>query len=353
MKALVIMAALLATQLNDLVQTTLRNLGKPKFTSIAAPLQKYVAMRNLLRKNRIEFQSGYGAQWDVQVDHSHSSEHTGLGAVDHLEIVDTMVQAQADWRNTTSHYSFIGQEMDMNREPARIVNLVQERRIACMISLSILMEDAFFGVPVAITDTVTPWGINTWLQKNASEGFNGGAPSGYTTIGLNPTTYPNWKNYTFQYTLLTLDDFIRKLRKACTFTKFDPPVDGIPTFNTGDDYMFMTNYSVLGPLEEALTAQNEDLGSDIASQDGKVLLYRRPVMWIPRLEADTTGPFFGINWGVFKTMILSGWWLKETPVPVYPGQHTVSAHFLDSTYQWIMHDRRCDFVGATAATYPG
>ena len=343
---------LTATGLNDLVQTTLRNLGKPNFTEIATDLQDHTAMQSLLKKDRVTFQGGVGAQWDVMVNHSGSAANVGLGASDNVSIVDTMVQATADWRNTTANWSVIGQEVSMNQGEARIVDLIKERRIACMIALAELMESNFWGPPVASDDQVTPWGVNTWIVKNATEGFNGGAPSGFTTIGLNPTTYPRWKNWTAQYASVSRDDFIRKARKAATFTRFKPPVEGIPTFNTGDRYGYYTNYGVIGPLEEALESQNDNLGEDVASQDGKVMFRRVGVVWVPKLEADTTNPFYGINWGYFKTVILSGWWLKETSVPIYPGQHTVSAHFLDCTYQWITRNRRCHFVIATGTTYP-
>lgn len=344
---------LLPTQINDLTTMTLRDLGKPKFTEIATPLQRHTAMRNLLRKNRAELQSGYGVQWDVMIDHSHSAENVGLGGVDTINDNDTMVQATADWRNTTANYSFIGQVIDMNREPARIVNYIQEKRLACLIAVAELMERNFWGPPVAITDNVTPWGVNTWIVKNATEGFNGGVPSGYTTIGLNPTTYPNWNNYTFPFSAVSRDDFIRKARKAATYTDFEPPVDGIPTPNTGDDYGFYTNYAVRGSLVESLESQNDNLGNDIAPKDkGAVMFLNVPVTWIPVLDSDTTSPFYGINWGWLKTWILQGWWLKETNVPVYPGQHTRSAHFLDSTYQWITKNRRCHFVGSNGVTYP-
>lgn len=341
-----------ATQLNDLIVTTLRDLGKPKFTEITSDLQKHTAMRNLLKKNRVSLQGGYGVQWDVMVNHSGSAQNVGLGASDNVSIVDTMVQATADWRNTTANWSIIGQEIDMNREPARIVNLLQVRRLACMISLAELMENNFWGPPVSSSDDVTPWGVNMWIVKNATEGFNGGAPSGYTSIGLNPTTYPRWKNWTGQYTTVSKDDLIRKLRKMATFTDFMPPVDGIPTFNTGDSYGFYTNYGVIGPMEEILEGQNDNLGTDIASMDGKVTFRRSPLQWVPKLEADTTNPVYSINWGEFKTIILSGWWLKETNVPIYPGQHTVSAHFLDCTYQWCCKNRRSMGVLATGTSYP-
>ncbi len=346
------MAALTAQALNDLVATTLRDLGKPKFTEIATDLQEHTAMRNLLKKNRIDLQSGTGVQWDVMVNHSGTAANVGLGAQDNITVVDTMVQATADWRNSTANWSIIGQEIDMNREPARIVDLLKERRLACMIALAELMENNFWGPPVQSTDSVTPWGVNMWIVKNATQGFNGGAPSGYTSIGLNPTTYPRWNNWTDQYTNVSKDDFIRRARKAATFTNFKPPVEGIPTFNTGDKYGFYTNYGVIGPLEETLEAQNESLGNDVASKDGDVMFRRVMVTWVPKLEADTTNPFYGINWGWFKTIILKNWWLKQTEVPIYPGQHTVSAHFLDCTYQWVTKNRRCHFVLATGTTYP-
>lgn len=343
---------LTAAQLGDLVATTLRDLGKPRFTEIATDLQDHTAMRALLKKNRVQLQSGTGVQWDVMVAHASSAQNVGLGASDNVNIVDTMVQATADWRNTTANYAVIGQEIAMNSEPSRIVDLIKERRIAALISMAELMEANFWGPPVAITDNLTPWGVNTWIVKNATEGFNGGVPSGYTTIGLNPTTYPRWKNYTAQYTSVTKEDLVRKWRKAATFTNFKPPVEGIPTFNTGDEYAFYTNYGVIGPLEESLEAQNENLGNDIASRDGVVMMRRAPVMWVPKLEADTTNPVYGINWGLFKTYILNGWWLRETHIPIYPGQHTVQANFLDCTYQWITKNRRCHFVLATGTTYP-
>jgi hypothetical protein len=343
---------LLATNVTDLTNTTLRNLGKPKFTEIATDLQKHTAMKNLLKKNRIVLESGYGVQWDVMVNHAASASNVGLGHEDTVNEVDGMVLATADWRNTTANYSFIAQIVDMNREPARIVDYVKVKRLQCMIAVAELMESNFWGPPVALTDNLTPWGANTWIVKNATAGFNGGVPSGYTTIGLNPTTYPRWKNYTFPFSAITRDDFIRAARKAAAYTDFEPPVDGIPTFNTGDDYGWYTNYSVVGPLEEALESQNENLGKDIASMDGKVLFRRAPVEWVPKLDADTTNPFYGINWGDFKTFILSGWWLRQTDVPIYPGQHTTSAHFLDATYQFITRNRRTHCIGSNGTSYP-
>ncbi len=342
-----------ATGDHDLVQTTIRDLGRMRFTEIATNLQEHTAMSNLLRSNRVELTSGYGIQFDVMVGQTNAAANVGMGASDDVNIVDTMTQGDADWRNSTTNYALIGQEVAMNREPSKIVSLVQVRRLGALISLAELMENNFWGPPVAVNDNLTPWGVNTWFVKNATQGFNGSVPSGYTEIGgINPTTYPNWNNWTDQYVAVSKDDLIRRMRKAATFTKFRPPVEGIPSFNTGDSYGYYSNYGVIGPLEENLEAQNDNLGNDVASKDGDVLFRKVPVKWIPKLEADTTNPVYGIQWGEFKTFILSGWWLKETAVPVYPGQHTMSAQFVDCTYQWVCRNRRRNFVIATGTTYP-
>lgn len=344
---------LLATGISELVATTLRDLGRAKITDLTSDLQRHTALRQLTKKNRVEFQSGYGIQWSVMVNHSGSFQNVGLGAVDDVNIVDTTVQATTDWRNSTTNWALIAQVIAMNRDPARIVDMVRLQRYAALVSMAEGMENNFWGPPVASSDEVTPYGVNMWIVKNATEGFNGGAPSGFTSIGLNPTTYPRWKNWTAQYTTVSDDDLIRKWRKAATFTDFEPPIDGgVASFNTGNNYGFFTNYGVLGPLEELLKQSNENLGNDLAKYDGDVIFRRVPVKWVPKLEADTTNPVYGINWGVFKTIILKDWWMHETHIPNYPGQHNIEAHFLDSTYNWVTYDRRRHFVLATGTTYP-
>lgn len=340
-----------ATRLHDLVSATLRDLGKPNVTEIATDTQDHVAWNELLKTNRVEMQSGIGVQWNVMVNHAQSARHVGLGGRDEIDIVDTMTQATADWRGTTVNWAFLGPEIDMNAEPSRIVDLVQQREAAAMIALAEKVESAFWGAPVASDDETTPWGVKTWMPKNATEGFNSGMPSGYTTLGLSTTAYPRWKAWSFQYGDITPDDFIAKMSKAATFTKFKSPVK-LPTF--GDTYQmgYYTNYQVYGPLEQQLRAQNNDLGKDIATYDGEVMFRRVPLRWVPKLEADTTGPIYGINWTDFKTIYLRNWWLRRTRVPVYPGQHTMNATFLDAIYQWIMRSRRRSFVGATGTTEP-
>jgi hypothetical protein len=341
-----------ADNLPDLIASTLKDLGEMKITEIATDLQDHVAMKNLLKKNRVVLESGTGIQWDVMVTQSGAARTVGLYASDNVNVGDVLVQANAPWRHLTTNYAFDAREMDMNRSPRRIVDLLKIRRIDCMISLAELMEDLFWRAP-ATTNTLDPYGVPYWITKNNTEGFNGGMFTGYTAIGgLSSTTYPRWQNWSGQYTSVTKDDLIRKMRHMAVKTNFRPPVDGIPTFNTGDNHGIYANYTTIGLLEEQLEAQNDNLGNDVASKDGDVLFRRSKVQYVPKLDADTTDPVYFINWGVFKTFILRGWWLKESKINMQPGQHTVASVHVDATLNWICRDRRRNGVLAKNTTYP-
>lgn len=346
------MAVIQPENVADFVADTLKDLGKPKFTDISSTVQNHVAAKELLKKNNVVLESGAGIQFNVLVNQSSAARNVALAESDNVSMVDGMVQASTTWRGTVTSYMIIGELMAMNREPARIVDYVKQQRIMAMIAYIELMESNFWGAPPA-TDSRTPFGLPYWVTKNATKGFNGGALSGYSnTAGLLNTTYAQWANYTFPFTNITRDDFIRNAREAATKTDFRPPTEGVPTPNTGDKYGWYTNYAVLQPLEEALESQNDNLGSDIASQDGKTMFRKAPVEWVPLLERDTTNPFYGLNWGWLKTYVLRGWWMKETNIPYTPGQHTVESHFMDSRYQFVSKNRRCHIVGSNGTTYP-
>ena len=346
------MPVLQANNLNDLILSTLKDLGELKFTAIISDLQKHVAMRELIKKNRIVLDSGTAIQWQLMIGTSNAAKWTGMYAQDNVDVREVMTQASMPWRHSTTNYGVDQREIDMNREPRRIVELIKVRRIDAMTAMAELLENAFWGVPGPMDDR-TPHGVPYWIVKNNVEGFFGGAPTGFTDVGgVSPTTYTRWRNWTSQYAAVTKADLVRKLRQAYTKTNFTPPTEGIPTYSTGRKYGMYTNYEVISKLEEILEGQNDDLGNDVASQDGLVHFRKIPVEYVPRLDADTTNPIYGIDWGNFKTYVLRGWWLKETRIGNVANQHTVSTVHIDNTLNWVCKDRRSNFVLATDVGLP-
>jgi hypothetical protein len=328
-----------ADDIADLVVATQRDLGEMRWTDIATDLQDYVAMTSLLRNERTTFNSGYGIQFNVMHDDSGAASNTGLFAVDNVNVGDVMATGNVPWRHTNTNYAIERREIAMNRNPRRLIELIKIRRADAMISLAALLENNFWDDPA--DDSLTPFGLPYWVVDNGTTGFNGGNNATFSggPAGISATTYANWSNWTARYTNITKTDLIRKMREGATKTGFRTPTP-IPQYNTGDRYVWYCNYDVMGPFEEVLESQNENLGNDLASKDGQVVFRGNPVRWVPKLDADTKDPVFGINWGVFKIGYLEGEFMREEGPNRASNQHTVFQTHIDLTYQFYCTNRR-------------
>ena len=345
------MPILQADDIVDLVKTTQRELGEMKWTEIATDIQEHVALPNLLSSEKVSFDSGYGVQWNLMIDHSGAARDTGLYAVDNVNVQDVMATANIPWRHVTTSYAIERREIAMNREPRRIVDLVKVRRADAMIGLAEHMERRFWQAPTGPNDDRI-FGVGYWAVYNATAGFNGQNPTGFSDVaGLDSSSsdYSRWRNYTAQYSAVTQADLIKKWREAAVKTLFKPlAAAAVPTYNGGDRYGYYVNYNVLGTLEEELRQQNDNLGNDIAPKDGEVIFRRVPVTYVPYLDNASGDPVYGINWGVFQPVFLSGEYMRETGPEVASNQHTVMNTFVDCTLNIRCTNRRRLFVLATS-----
>ncbi len=318
--------------------------------------QNTIFLKRLVKKNKMTFDAGPEVQWNLITDTNGSARGVGLYYTQNINPTNVMTTGKMPWRFQTWNWAIERREIAINRSPRKIVDMVKTRRISAFADAVKYFEAKGWRVPASTNEDdfagIPYWVVKSNTATSTNDGFNGTVPSGYTLVGnINPTTYaPKWSNYATQYTAVTHDDLVRKLRRASTFTDFMPLVDDIPQYNTGDDYGYYTNYSVIGTLEEILEDQNENLGSDVASQDGKLLFRRTGVTWVKELELDTTNPVYGINWGVFKCMGLRGEWMHETVIAVHDNQPTVSSTTTDCAMNTYCTDRRRNFVLATNTT---
>ncbi len=340
------MPPLTVEDIQDLVLSTLEELGRGRWTDMTSDLQDHIAMRRILNERAVRMQGGKHVQFNAQVRTGQAAKNVGLAATDDVNVVDVLTQGQVPWRHSTTNYAWDRREFNMNNPSAKqIVDLIQVRRNSAWIDLAELMERNFWGKPSDSSDKLTPMGIDYWLVRNTTEGFNGGDPAGFSdgAADLPVSEYPRWQNWTAQYEDVSKTDLVRKMRKAARFCRFRAPVPH-PDYNTGDNYGYYTNYNVVGTMEELLEAQNDSLGNDVASKDGQAMFRRRPVEWVPFLEDDEGDPVYGINWGVFHPFFLSGEYLREDPPQKNPFAHTVVEVHVDLTYNFICRDRRRQFI---------
>ena len=342
--------------IGDLVASTLRELGRGKWTDLTSDVQMHHAMRRLMSKKRMEvYDSGYEFAFNVMTGHNNSARFVPIAYSAQVNVTDNVISGNHPFRHVTYNWGVDRKEIAANRaSPQRILDLVKVRRKAAQISMVELLETAFWQCPAA-SDTERAHGVYYWIVKSATanttnDGFNGGAPSGYTTVGgINPTTYARWKNWASPYTAVTKDDFVAALDKGMDMTEFTPPVD-MATYNDGDDYEFLTTRSVRKSLKDIAESQNDNLGFDLDPAMGKVRFRRTPISWVRVLDNDTDNPLFGINWGTFFVATLRGEWMVDTSFDKLPNQPTMSAVHTDSTFNYACFDRRRNLVLSTGTS---
>lgn len=350
------MAALTTTDIADLVASTKPDYGEGYVTDLSGDLQNYHCMGNLMKKERVSVDGGSSLKWNVVTDDNGRGQFVGLYNQKSYNVKDVLTTASIDWRWGTTDFTIDIREESINSaSKKRILDLIKIRRFAGLVSWAKLVEAAFWTKPASSSDTTTPFGVDYYIVKNATEGFNGGNPSGFSAGagGLSSTTYPRWANWAAQYSAITVPDLLTKWDKAATFTDFEQPVE-IPTYNTGNKYGFYTNYTVLGPLKRLLEQQNESLGYDLDSMNGKVVFRRVPVYWVSYLEdanystGDSQDPVFGINWGDMNFSFLEDWYFRELKPRTLSDQPTVVATDIYWGYNLKCTNRRSQFVLATA-----
>lgn len=344
------MATLAAVNIGDLVATTLRDLGRLKFQNVAQDIQDYEVFTKWFRRDKVAFESGIGIQRTL-MNALVEGQHVGLLDEDAVDLPDVLDQLQVDWRHAQASWCFIYQEALMNRGRSLILNILEPRRAAALIGLVKTIEDKAWGSPPSSTDKVLPWGVQYWVVPNASTGFNGGAPSGHTTVAtVSLTDTPNFKNYTALYTTVSKSDLIKKMRAAHRKVRFKSPISINDYRNgRGDRYRLYTNETVISDIEDVGEAQNENLGRDVAAMDNTIVFRNHPIIWVPYLDANTNDPIYMLDHSTFMPVCLRGDYLRESQADRAPNQHNVFQFFVDLSYNYLCVDRRRNAVFATAA----
>lgn len=345
------MPAIEIPDLPDLINLTLAELGEGKMTDLTvdAEFRSMFAMRQLLGPDAYKEDSGDSIQFNVQMNPIENWRVVGLYETDTYDSADTIKQGSVNWSHGTGNYIWDEREFDFNKGRRQILDLIKTRRHAYRIGVAKAIEQQVWTSPASSSVTPQqPLGIPHWVVKNATEGLNGGNPSGFTSgcAGLSASTYPRYQNWTGTYGAISKTDLIRKMRKAAEYTNYESPVqeDSIPSYNKGTKRVIFTNYAVLAALEESLESQNDNLGIDIAPMEGRPTFRKIPITRVGYLDQDTDNPIYGINFGTFYFYVRTGWHFRRSPAMKLPERHTVLAVHEDTSWQTCCYNRRDNWV---------
>lgn len=346
----------------DLLTTTMASQRKGKFTDISQELHDYIVVPYLLtqRGGLIVKKGGVGIKEILMVEHGGRSRFVGEYDEDVVAVIDHLKEMKLYFTLLTDSLAYTRSEILDNRGEERIQNVILPRRRALYLRVAETMEEKFFATPDA-SDDMTPWGLKYWVVKNSTAGFNGGYASGFSRVAnINLTEVPGFKNYTDEYTSVSKEDLVLKMRRAHRRTKWKSPkkmknIEG----DTSDRRIILCNEDTLEGFENIGEAQNENLGRDLApytaggglkkDADGEIVFKRKPIIYAEPLDDDTSDPIYGLDMFTFHALTQDGDNMRLGDFDKAPNQHRVYAAHLDHKHQTICTNRRNNWVISKSA----
>lgn len=345
------MAGLHYADIADAVTSTQEvYIKRGSWLDLTSDLQDHVAVRELFESNAVAFEGGDDWRFTVQMDHNHSYKGVKMYETDSSIMVDTLTEGYVQPRHVNAHYIYDVRHPAFQRGAAKIVDFVKTKYTEMMVSFWEGLEVDLWTCP-DVTDDTSIHGIPYWIVKCAAgeEGFYGDDPSGYGAIGrahILSSTYERWRNYAADYTEISKEDLVRKMRVGSRKINFRSPVSHAqPEVGSMKNGIYL-NCDTLTIIEEMLEDQNMNLGNDVASKDGRAVFKSTPFVYVPYLDNDTSDPVYMIDWKWLRLGKLPGWEKNLTAPYMVPNKHTVQRVDLDATMELVCTNLRRQAVFA-------
>ena len=342
------MATIQASDIPDIVVTTRKSEGRLKFQQIAQNLPFYEVFSRWFKRDKVMFSSGREIQRTLMHKLNRAAaKHVGFMQPDAVNIMDVLTTMSVEWVHAQTDWGIVYQtDVLMNSGQDLILNVIKPRRVASLLGLVEEIEELAFGSAPASTDNVNPWALKYWIVYNATDGHTGGAVS-TTKGGVNPSTYPNFKNYSITYTDVSDNDLVKSLRTMFRKCQFVSPISH-PDYRgqIRDRYRLYCNEGTISDFEDVVRSHNENLGKDLAMFDGAAYIAGYPIIYIPKLDDDSSSdPVYAVDHSTFYPVCLKGDYLRESG-PLQGESHNTWNCFTDLTYNFLCVDPRRSGVAA-------
>lgn len=343
-----------ANLLLDLLSTTLEKLPSGEF-EVALKYQTYPICDQWFRRERRKVMAGKSISLRIQLQTNGSARHVLLYEPTPNNQVDLMSSITADWVYLEGKMHYEAHEVDMNRSPAKLVDLVKERRIAAYMDMADEIEERAWDVPIDSSDGRHPLGVPYWINflDTGTEDYDGSF-SGKTAIyqdGSTTTTVggidgslaenEKWRNWAANRSTVFDMALIDTLRRGLRRVKFRPPVTVRDMYSgPASTLRIYSGQDDADEYERLVNAGPDDRNGDLNPFGGVLTFKRIPWIAIPPLDTATYQPIYVLNHRQFFPYVLRNWWMREDEPIRDRSQRHVYTVGIDCAYQFFCTNRR-------------
>ena len=302
--------------LPDAVEMTLDELDRGSWIGAMTDLQKHVGFNEIVKRKKEQRNQGSGIKVRFVTDHNNSAEDVGLYNTVVFKRDNNLESGRIPWRYTQGSMAWDDREDDINSGSAALVDGVAMEKAAMETSIIEHAEETVWSKPTDSTDNKKPFGVPYWVVKNATLGYNGGNPAGFSAgrAGISSVSVPRLKNYTgafSNYGDQSAVGLIYMMEKGTYETAWTPPTPEPGNQRNGYGKGIFTTWFNKMALKNIAKQNNDSLGFDLASKEA---VYRgSEIMAVPYLDQNTTdNPMYILNFDFFSAVFLKNWFKKRT-----------------------------------------
>lgn len=344
------------------LELTIKKFERKRFVNLTNQYHRNEFFERFVASKKVPEDGGTALAWKAQVSRVQNTRLTQPYDQDRSLVANNMKEASVKWSMQTTNYTYdLNEGALQGGNETEIVDFLKIRESEMYEGWSDFMYEKMWLLPTFGTEPQDLYGIPYWIVKNSSStpGFNGGIPSGYSDVaGISPTTYPNWKNWTFTYTLdtYTRTDVVRKTVEAMNMCYFMPPPKVEGGAGNMPRWALYTTWNAKAGLEELAEQRNDNLKKELGFMAGALVIQGVPLQWCDALDGgrgratlgpavDTTNPIYGIDWSQMSFVYLKGKNSVRSGPDKVAGAHTQRIVFVDNTAQFKYERRDRGFVG--------
>jgi len=330
-------------QMPDVVIATTKKLNKGKWIGQMTDLQEYVGVNQVCKNKQEKLDAGSGITVRYVGDHNHSAKHVGLFGTMEYTRDDALFEGTVPWTYTDGSMTFDTREKGMNGGAEMVVDHIKMENARMITSIMELSEADVWGVPEDEDANDTPFGAEYWITKNATLGFNGGNPSGFTSgrAGISSLTHTRHKNYSGAYTDVSDTEdtgLVFMMEKAADMCKWVAPAPEPGMGRKGYSKGIFCSWKTKNALKNVAKANNDSLGFDLST---KAPVFRgATIQHVPYFDSKTDYPLYMIDFNHYYAMFLKDWCMKRIKVDQLPNQPHCFAVITSMVWNIVCDDLR-------------